>query len=136
MDVRSDSAIKVIVIGASPDPGRYAYFATLRLLQAGYKVVPVGIRPGTIGNETIRTIQPREENVHTVTVYLRPEKQLDVRDYIASLNPKRIIVNPGAESALLEEMAKENGIVYLEACTLALLSTGQFETAGLEDLAV
>jgi hypothetical protein len=42
------------------------------------------------------------------------------------LHPKRIIFNPGAENAELEKLATDNGIKPMEACTLVLLSTGQY----------
>ena len=47
-------------------------------------------------------------------------------DYIISLKPKRLIFNPGAENNELERLAKQNNIQILEACTLVLLSTGQY----------
>jgi len=47
-------------------------------------------------------------------------------DDIIALRPRRIISNPGTESALMQQKAEEAGIEYLEACTLVLLSTGQF----------
>jgi len=43
-----------------------------------------------------------------------------------SLHPKRIIFNPGAENEELTKMAAQQGIQAIEACTLVMLSTGQF----------
>jgi len=43
-----------------------------------------------------------------------------------SLHPKRIIFNPGAENDELSDLALRNGIEPQEACTLVLLSTGQY----------
>jgi hypothetical protein len=42
------------------------------------------------------------------------------------LNPKRIIFNPGAENPELEALARKNGIEVLNACTLVMLSIGNF----------
>ena len=53
-------------------------------------------------------------------------KQLE--DLIAA-RPRRVILNPGTESEPLERALDEHGIPYLEACTLVLLATGQFENA-------
>jgi uncharacterized protein len=61
-----------------------------------------------------------------VTLYLNPANQKEYYDYILSLNPKRIIFNPGAENPELEALAVANGIEPVEACTLVLLSTGQY----------
>jgi hypothetical protein len=42
------------------------------------------------------------------------------------LNPKRIIFNPGAENPELEKKAQAKGIETEEACTLVMLSIGNF----------
>jgi hypothetical protein len=47
-------------------------------------------------------------------------------DYIIAQSPKRIIFNPGAENSQLANLAKEKGIIAQNACTLVLLSTGQY----------
>jgi hypothetical protein len=59
-------------------------------------------------------------------MYLSPAHQQEYYDYILSLKPKRIIFNPGAENDELYDLAKANNIQPIEACTLVLLSTGQF----------
>ena len=64
--------------------------------------------------------------MHTVTLYLNPDHQKEYYDYILSLHPRRIIFNPGAENEALQRIANEKGIETLEACTLVLLSTGQY----------
>ena len=66
------------------------------------------------------------ENIDTVTLYVGPDNQPQWFDYILSLNPKRIIFNPGAENYELKTLASTNGIKAMEACTLVLLSTGQY----------
>jgi hypothetical protein len=43
-----------------------------------------------------------------------------------ALNPRRVIFNPGTESAPLQQALDEAGIEWLEACTLVMLRTGQF----------
>jgi hypothetical protein len=45
-------------------------------------------------------------------------------EYILSLNPKRIIFNPGAENPELQKRAVAQGIDVTEACTLTMLSIG------------
>jgi hypothetical protein len=61
-----------------------------------------------------------------VTLYLSPRLQKEYYDYILSLHPRRIIFNPGTENPELEDLAQAHGIEPLEACTLVLLSTGQY----------
>ena len=67
-----------------------------------------------------------EKDVDTVTLYLNAQNQKQYYDYILGLHPKRIIFNPGAENEELEKLAKEQGIKPMEACTLVMLSTGQY----------
>jgi hypothetical protein len=47
-------------------------------------------------------------------------------DYLIGLGPKRIIFNPGTENPDFFSKAKAAGIEVLEACTLVMLTTGQF----------
>ncbi len=117
---------KTVVLGATPNPERYAYLATRRLGHYGHEVVPVGRRKGTIGGIEIQQGQPAVEDVDTVTLYLGAEHQRPVQDYILSLHPKRIIFNPGAENPELMKMANEQGIETVEGCTLVMLSIGAF----------
>jgi hypothetical protein len=47
-------------------------------------------------------------------------------DYLRSINPRRVIFNPGTENPELERALEKSGIQTEEACTLVLLHTGQF----------
>ncbi|WP_341838151.1 CoA-binding protein [Chitinophaga pollutisoli] len=115
-----------VVLGASPNPQRYGYLAVTRLLAHGHPVTAIGKRAGTIGDTAILEEHPALENVDTVTLYLNPMNQVQYYDYILSLKPKRIIFNPGTENPELETLARENNIIPQQACTLVLLSTGQY----------
>ena len=115
-----------VVIGASANPARYSNLAVKQLTSHGHKVIPIGIREGTIANIPIVIGKPEVKNVDTVTLYLNAKRQGEYYDYIFSLHPKRIIFNPGAENPELEKLAAEKGIEPLEACTLVMLSTGQY----------
>ena len=117
---------KTVVIGASDNPSRYSYLAVERLTQYQHPVIALGRKQGSIGNTSILTDRPSIEAVDTVTLYLNEQNQKDYYDYILSLHPKRIIFNPGTENDELFDLAKANGIEALEACTLVMLSTGQY----------
>ncbi|MCC7017948.1 MAG: CoA-binding protein, partial [Rhodospirillales bacterium] len=58
--------------------------------------------------------------------YLSAKNQKDWYDYILSLKPKRIIFNPGAENPELMEIAAKQGVESVEACTLVMLSIGNY----------
>ena len=117
---------KTLVLGASPNPSRYSYLAMNRLKQKGHDVVAIGTREATVNGITIEKEKKEFENVDTVTLYLNPQRQQEYQDYILSLHPKRIIFNPGTENDELWQKAKDAGIQPVEACTLVMLSTGQY----------
>ncbi|KXX68235.1 CoA-binding protein [Flammeovirga sp. SJP92] len=115
---------KTVIIGATPNPSRYAFFAAERLTQKGHPIVPLGIKKGKVGNGIeIINDKPVIEDVDTVTMYVGPQRQEEWIDYIISLKPKRIIFNPGTENPLFYKKAAEAGIFTEEACTLVMLSS-------------
>lgn len=125
METSNDKKLTV-VLGASPNPERYSNMAVNRLTAKGHPVVAIGSRAATIGEIPVITEHPPLEKVDTVTMYLNPVAQKAYYDYILQLQPRRIIFNPGAENAELEDIARQHNIQPVEACTLVLLSTGQF----------
>jgi predicted CoA-binding protein len=117
---------KTLVLGASENPERYSNKAILKLLSKGNEVVAIGKRAGKVNDVAIETQPIKSDDIDTVTLYLNPANQEPYYDYIVSLKPRRIIFNPGAENEELERRAAKDGIDILEACTLVLLSTGQY----------
>ena len=113
--------------GASPNPERYSHKATLRLTANNHPVFPVGLRGGKIGEHEILLNNPVIENIDTVTLYVGPQNQPPYYDYLLNqINPQRIIFNPGTENEELEKLAEANGIATEIACTLVLLSVGNY----------
>jgi len=117
---------KTLVLGASIKPDRYGNIATKRLKLYNHEVVPVGNRAGEIEGIPILLGKPDVEDIDTITLYLNPKRQEEFYSYIIGLNPNRIIFNPGTENPELVKLAKENGIVTEIACTLVLLSVGEY----------
>jgi len=117
-----------LIVGATNNPTRYAYFAASRLSDAGVPFIPIGIKTGEIFGEQIVDLRekPELENIHTITLYIGPANQEEWIDYLISLNSKRIIFNPGTENPVFFQKAKAQGIEVLQACTLVMLSTNQF----------
>ena len=117
---------KTLVLGASANPARYSYLAINRLRNHNHPVVAIGRKLGKVSDVEMDTEQKPFDNVDTVSLYLNPKNQEQYYDYILSLNPKRIIFNPGTENDALAEMAHKKGIQTMEGCTLVMLSTGQY----------
>jgi len=117
---------KTLVLGASDNPSRYSYLAIRKLRSKDHPVVAIGKFNTKVDDVSITKEKTAFTDVDTVTLYLNPAHQREYYDYILSLHPKRIIFNPGAENEELATMARENNIQPMEACTLVLLSTGQY----------
>lgn len=117
---------KTLVLGASDNPSRYSYLAIQRLRSYGHPVVAIGRKNTKVADVNIDKEKQPADDVDTVTLYLNPTHQKEYYDYILSLKPKRIIFNPGTENDELVKLAKEKNIQPLEACTLIMLSTGQY----------
>lgn len=117
---------KTLVLGASTNPGRYAYIAINRLKRANIPTVAIGLRKGQVAGVNIETEKIPFEDIHTVTLYLGPARQEEYYDYIISLKPKRVIFNPGTENPEFYRLLQKNNIEVEVACTLILLSTNQY----------
>ena len=117
---------KTLIIGATTKQDRYAYLAAKKLLKHGHDIVLLGQKEGTIDGNDIAIEPAPIDNIDTVTLYLNPEKQLPLYNYVIGLNPKRIIFNPGTENPEFEKLLNQNKIEVLEACTLVMLSIGNY----------
>jgi len=120
-------SLKTLVIGASLKKERYSNKAIQKLKNFKHSVVAIGLREGEVENVAIETSKIPFKNIHTVTLYLNPKRQEEYFQYIISLHPKRVIFNPGTENPEFYNLLNAEGIFYEEACTLVLLSTGQYE---------
>ncbi len=121
------SSKTTLVLGASPKPDRYSNLCVRRLVDHGHPVIAVGRRPGMIDRVPITTDVPEGAAVHTVTMYLNEHNQRAWEDRVLALGPRRIIFNPGAENPTFARRAEARGVEVVEACTLVMLSTGEYD---------
>ena len=117
---------KTLILGASTNPERYSFIAANKLVRLGHPIVMFGLKNGIVATELIQTSFPTDSDFDTVTMYMNDQRQKPYEEKIISLKPKRIIFNPGAENNSLMKKANEAGIETVEACTLVLLSIGQY----------
>ncbi len=115
-----------LVLGASLNPSRYSYICIHELVNYGFPVTAIGLRPGEVAGINIRTDQPEIQDIHTITLYLGPENQLPYYDYILKLKPQRLIFNPGTWNPELAYKASDTGISVETKCTLMMISGGFF----------
>ena len=115
-----------LVLGASLKTERYSNKAIHALVSNNHNVLAFGLRSGVVGGVEIRTSLPQEVKVDTVTLYLNPRRQKEYYDYLLALKPRRVVFNPGTENNELISILNKNGIASEIACTLVLLSIGNY----------
>lgn len=124
--------MNVAVLGASQKPERYSNMAVRMLAEMGHAVFPVHPKIGDIdGIPVFKRLVDISVPIHTVSVYLAPERSAPLAQDILASRPHRVIFNPEAENEELARFLEAEGIATMNACTLVLLRTGQFETAGV-----
>lgn len=116
-----------LVLGASSNPERYSYKAIKIFQRKEIPFIAIGRKEVDLGNvHIVKELPDNIGPIHTVTLYLSAKNQKEYYNYILSLNPARIIFNPGTINPELGEMAKKNGIEVVNDCMLVMLNTGRF----------
>lgn len=122
----SPSAKKTLVLGGSSNPARYSYLAINKLREHHHPVFAIGKRPAQVADVDVMQEMKPVPGLDTVSIYLNAGNQKNYYDFILAQQPRRVIFNPGAENPEFQKILSDHGIQVLEACTLVLLSTGQF----------
>lgn len=115
-----------LVLGASENPSRYSNMAIRRLLQNGYPVMAVGLRPGSAHGVPIFTAIPAGLAADTVSLYVGPQNLEIWLPALLALRPRRILFNPGTEHTVVYPQLQAAGIEIAEVCTLVLLGIGTY----------
>lgn len=117
----------VAILGASDDQSRYSNQALHLLDRYKHKVFPIHpVLKEIAGHCVYSDLSAVSEKIHTLTIYVRPQISVSLKDKILQMNPKRVIFNPGAENEELAQELRQHGIETENACTLVLLRTNQF----------
>lgn len=120
---------KVAILGASPNPERYAHKAFKMLQEYGHEPVPVNPGQKEIeGKKVFPTLSAIDFPIDTLTMYVGPAISSKLEKDILALKPKRVIFNPGSENPDLQKKLAQKGVGVVEGCTLVLLRTNQFES--------
>lgn len=122
--------MNVAVVGASNKPDRYSYRAVRMLREKGHTPYPVHPSIADIDGVPVwRSLSAVPDPIDTVSIYLSAHNQEAIAEELLNSGARRFIFNPGAENLALEQRLRDRGKIVLEACTLVLLTTGQFDTA-------
>ena len=119
---------KVAILGASKKAGRYSYRAFKMLLEYGHTPVPITPKFSELeGIQVFAGLRFVPFLIDTLTMYVGPEISTELQAEIIAAKPRRIIFNPGSENYPLAQALRAAEIPVVEACTLVLLRTGEFE---------
>jgi len=118
--------MKTLVIGASENPERYSNKAIRSLVDHNEEVVAIGLKKGNVAGIPFDADKKVFDDIDTVTLYVGPKNQTEYYQYILGLKPRRVIFNPGTENPEFIDKLSAAGIYTEIACTLVLLSTGQY----------
>lgn len=127
MTYASPARKRVVVLGASDKPERYAHQAQQLLISHGHEVIPVHPRLKEIeGVPVVADLAQVAGPVDTVTMYVGPAISSGLDEKLIAMKPRRVLFNPGSENPTLSTQLQAVGIGVEEACTLVLLHTRQF----------
>lgn len=115
-----------LIMGASPNPSRYAYRAAYALHSRRLPFLLFGILKGEVFGQPILHTFPSDADVDTITLYMSAPIQKQYYEAMIALKPRRIIFNPGTENPEFEEMVEAAGIEAISGCTLVMLGSGQW----------
>ena len=115
-----------LVLGASLKPERYSNKAIHALIDNNQGVMAFGLRVGNIRGVEVHNKLPQKIAIDTVTLYLNSGRQKEYYNYLVDLKPRRVIFNPGTENFELISILEKEGISTEIACTLVLLSIGNY----------
>lgn len=119
--------MNVAILGASNKPKRYSYQAVKLLAEKGHAVFPVHPALADIdGIPVFKRLADIPVPLHTITVYVGPERSSVLAEDLLASGARRVIFNPGAENPDLEQRLRFINVEVLDACTLVLLKTDQF----------
>ncbi len=119
---------KTLLLGASPKPERYSFKAMSMLSRNSVPTIAIGKGEYHVGDVEVLSAWDYDKitDIDTVTLYLGQKNQDPYVEDILDLKPKRVIFNPGTENPGLELLLTDSHIDFIHACTLVLLSTGQY----------
>ncbi len=112
--------MQVLVFGYSDNSERYSNQAYHLLKEYQHEAIGLNLR-------TESDLDKLKLPFHTLTIYVNPALSDKYQDLLLSTQARRVIFNPGTENPGLALKFKQKGVEVLEACTLVMLKTHQFD---------
>ena len=109
----------VAVIGASNDRSKWGNKAVRAFLQTGHEVFPVHPAQNEVeGLRCYQTISEIPVSPNIVSVYLGPERLLQILPDIAAKGCDELWLNPGTASVEVLAKAKDLGLKNKQLCSI------------------
>ncbi len=111
-----------LVFGASLKPHRISHQVVIKLQSKQIKTSAFGVQEGHIDEVQVITNLNKLQSVHTISLYISRPNQAEYFDQILSLEPHRVIFNPGTENPEFYKLLRANDIEVEIGCTLTMLA--------------
>lgn len=112
---------KVAVLGASDKADRYSNMLIRRLRAKGHEVFPINPALKAIdGLPVYPNLAALPPGIDVLSVYMNAHRSDALADALLASGIPRMIFNPGAENAALQDRLETKGIRVEEACSLVL----------------
>lgn len=116
------AARTVAMVGASPSPGRPSHGVMQRLLQAGYRVIPVNPSvPEVLGQRTVPSLAELSGRVDIVNVFRRSEHVAEVAAQAQAIGAPALWLQLGVIDEAAAQRAKAAGMVVVMDLCIAVL---------------
>ena len=111
----------IAVVGASRDPSKPAHSVPLRMIQHGWRIIPVNpFVPEIFGVKTFPTLADIDEPVDLVDVFRPARDAVEVVRQAVAIKAPGVWLQSGIVSAEARRIAEEAGIDYVEDRCLAV----------------
>jgi len=118
----------IAIIGASNHKHKYGNRAVRAYLRQDYDVYPIHPHDTQIeGLPVYRSVRDLPvDRLDRVSLYLPPDKVLQVLDDIASKPVREVWLNPGTESPEVLARAEELGLPIVQACSIVAIGESPY----------
>jgi hypothetical protein len=114
----------VAIVGASKDRNKFGNKAVRAYAAKGYGVYPVNLNEKEIeGHTCYKLLKEVPVKLDIVTVYVPPSAGITLVEDIVRVEPKKVYLNPGAESPELIKALKARGLRPMMTCSILALGT-------------
>ncbi len=109
----------IAIIGVSRNPQKFSHKAVKAFQMFDYKVYPINPYADVIaGLKVYNNLAELPEKVSEVSIYLTPEKTLDLLEEFKDYSLEKIYLNPGSADEAVRDKARLLGLPVVEVCSI------------------